>query len=210
MLSLIATKNIGLDNKEIASKSIKTAVVNAGTNATKLANLQTELTNILVLQGVSADKAGAIARLSLAKATRTATSSTVTFGAAVKAVFASIPGWGLVLLAISAIASFITFVVQSRIEANKLNKELSDIGSAGTVETDRLEGKFKQLSETVRDALKSLKEQNDALNTLKQMYGDILPDYILTIDGLEKLGDEYTAVNAAIEAHIEVKTKEKD
>lgn len=209
VLSLISTKNIALDNKEIASKSIKTAVVKAGTNATKLANLQAEITNILVLQGVSADKAGALARLSLARATRTATASTITFGATVKSVFASIPGWGLILLAISALTSLVAFIIQSNMEANKLKNELSDIGNAGIGETDKLKGKFKQLSKTVLDSSKSLKEQNDALNTLKQMYGDILPDYMLTIDGLQELRGEYEDINAAIESHIDVKTREK-
>lgn len=209
IMSVAASKNIAFDKQEIVSKMIKTAVIKAGSDATKLANLQTEISNILTSQGVAKDRAAAMSRLALANATNTATASTMTFGTTFKAVFASIPVFGWILLAVSAVVALVAAITNANAKANALNKEIARIGVGGQDESGRLVGKFIQLSETARDTTKTLKEQNDALNTLKQVYGDILPDYMLTIEGLTAIGDKYNDVTAAIYANIAAKTKEK-
>ena len=204
----ISEVSTNLYTKETTAQAVRTLVIKAGTDTQKLANLESAISNVLVAKGMTTDEASAAAKVILANATAEATDETVTFGDAMMASMATNPiGWIMGIIAVLATLAVGIWAVVSG--AHALDNELSTLGGSGATESAKLTARFAELSNTVMDNSKSIKQHDDAMNTLKQVYKDILPLQMLTVEGIKALKGNYESATQAIYEYIAAKTKEK-
>lgn len=93
--------------------------------------------------------------------------------------------------------------------SKRLNNELAKMDASGLFDASKLSSNFKRLAESATDTTKSYDEQKAALDQLKREYKDILPDQMLTIEGLKDLKGNYDAATKSIYEYIAAKTKER-
>lgn len=198
-------KRTQLNNMEIASLTIKNMVLKAGNDAQKLANLQQEISVVLQGQGMSATMANAAAQKIYTAAVNTSTIATKGFFAAMMAT--NPVGWIITLISLITTLSLSFSVFKDKV--NALGKEIKKIGADGAIEAARLENRFEGLADTITSTTSTVIEQDNALKSLKNIYGEILPQQLLTVEGLKALNGNYKEVTSAINAYIEAKTKEK-
>ena len=80
--------------------------------------------------------------------------------------------------------------------ANKLKRELKQMANEAQTETDKLVLSFEKLAFTIKDTTKSTEERENALEEMKQQFGNIIPvenEHIDTIDLSTEKQNEYTA-----------------
>lgn len=206
--SVLSAYNVSSLKQETAALAVRKLVLKAGADEQKVANLATEISTVLQARGIAVTEADIIAKGIQTVATENATTATVGLGAAMKASMIANP-YAWLFAAIAVVVSLTWWITSAIDKSNALKNELSKIGDAGAVESGNMVDRFKALAKTATDSTKSVKEHNDALKTLKQAYGDILPDYLLTVDGLNAVTDKYAAATKAIEDYVTAKTKEK-
>ena len=119
-------------------------------------------------------------------------------------------GVGAVLTAIVAGISYLYVeATKASRQAAELKKNLDSILSSGIYDASKLSTQFQNLANKILDSSTSTEEQNEALKELQRTYGEILPSYTLTIEGLKELKGNYDEVTKAIYSKIEAQTKEK-
>lgn len=107
-------------------------------------------------------------------------------------------GWGtLVALIGAAVVSIWEFASAQ----SKLNEELERTQSEGISDMYGLIFQYRTLSETVKDSTKSYEERKKALDEIKRVYKDILPDYMTEIEYIKSITDGYTEATNAIQAY---------
>jgi len=195
-----------LNNKEIASLTIKNLVLKAGTDTQKLGNLQSQISLVLQEQGMEATLAAAAAQKIYAASVETSTVATKGLWATM---MASNPvGWIMgIVTALVALGYAVYYFID---KSNALNNELKKISAAGALDDKNMVSKFTALATTATSTTKTFAEQEEALKTLKNVYGEMLPAYALTREYLTKMNGDYTSLTDAIHGYIEAKTKEKE
>lgn len=205
LTTFMSGKKVQLTSAEIASLTIKNLVMKAGNDAQKLGILQSQIANVLQEQGLSKTMAAAAAQKIYTASVQT---STVATKGLMATLMASNPvGW--VFAIISAFVAAGIAISHFVDKAYALERELKKIGSAGALDEKNMVSKFKALADTATDANKTFNEQETALKTLKNVYGDMLPAYSLTREYLSKLNGDYLNLTDTIRGYIEAKTKEK-
>ena len=144
----------------------------------------------------------------LAKGYRKTSNELRGFGGALKSLgnFLKTNIWGLVAAGVFALISYFR---SARKEAERLNEELSKIGTEGALQADQSVRKFERLAEVVKKSVDGSKEQKDALAELKREYGDFLPLQDKQIVNLLRERDGYQEVSQAIREKIDLQIKEQ-
>ena len=144
-----------------------------------------------------------------AKWTIKAANATTLFGRGMKRIAAFFAGGGWLTLAITALTALVAWFISARKEANRLNEELSKIGSEGSVKMEQSVRNFERLAKIAVDSVDGTKQQTEALKELQRTYGDIIPDQDMSIDKLREMKGSYDAVTQAIREKIAMQTLEQ-
>lgn len=91
----------------------------------------------------------------------------------------------------------------------RINNELSKMDANGLFDASKASSNYKRLAEAATDVTKSYDEQKAALDQLKREYSDMLPQQMLTIEGIKDLKGNYDSATRSIYEYIAAKTKEK-
>lgn len=138
-----------------------------------------------------------------------AANATTLFGRGMKQIAAFFAGGGWLTLAITALSALVTWFVSARKEANRLNEELSKIGSEGSVKMEQSVRNFERLAKIAVDSVDGTKQQTEALKELQRTYGDIIPAQDMSIEKLREMKGSYDAVTQAIREKIAMQTLEQ-
>lgn len=205
---VLSQYGISQDKAEIASKAIKNLTFKAGVDVEKLENLQKEIGLVLQKAGIAETEAEIVAlNIKSAALSRASAESTGLFSSIGNLIKLNMSAW--ITGGITAVLAIGLAFYQWYENSNKLRNELAKLDSDGVNHAINLGNKFAVLAGTALDASKSVKEQDDALKTLKNTYSNILPDQLLTIEGLTKLEGKYDDVTRAIYDNIAAQTKKK-
>ena len=113
-------------------------------------------------------------------------------------------------LAIGAVVATIIWEVVNAIQAaNAEQKELNKTLSEGYDNAVTMSTNYKRLANTVTDATASYDEQEKALEELKRVYSEILPQHYLEADAIRAMKGNYDEATSAIYNYIQAKTQEK-
>lgn len=138
-----------------------------------------------------------------------AANATTLFGRGMKRLAAFFAGGGWLTLAITALSALVAWFVSARKEANRLNEELSKIGSEGSVKMEQSARNFERLAKIAVDSVDGTKQQTEALKELQRTYGDIIPAQDMSIKKLREMEGSYDAVTQAIREKIAMQTLEQ-
>ena len=138
-----------------------------------------------------------------------AANATTLFGRGMKQIAAFFAGGGWLTLAITALSALVAWFVSARKEANRLNEELSKIGSEGSVKMEQSARNFERLAKIAVDSVDGTKQQTEALKELQRTYGDIIPAQDMSIEKLREMKGSYDAVTQAIREKIAMQTLEQ-
>lgn len=138
-----------------------------------------------------------------------AANATTLFGRGMKQVAAFFAGGGWLSLLITGLTVAVSWFITARKEANRLNEELSKIGSEGAVKMEQSVRNFERLAKIAVDSVDGTKQQTEALKELQRTYGDIIPAQDMSIDKLREMKGSYDAVTQAIREKIAMQTLEQ-
>ena len=138
-----------------------------------------------------------------------AAKATTKFGRAWKQIGAFFAGGGWLSLLITGLTIAVSWFITARKEANRLNEELSKIGSEGSVKMEQSVRNFERLAKIAVDSVDGTKQQTEALKELQRTYGDIIPAQDMSIENLRKMKGSYDAVTQAIREKIAMQTLEQ-
>lgn len=125
---------------------------------------------------------------------KTATFWTNAFSNAWRAAMSS-TGIGLI---IAALATFLTYLWQTREAASALNEELSNIGQNSVNDMQESISNFIMLADTISDTSKTHTEHQEALDEMNRAYKDILPAEKLQMDYIKQMNGDYRELTATI------------
>ena len=91
----------------------------------------------------------------------------------------------------------------------RINNELAKMDVNGLFDASKASSNYKRLAEAATDVTKSYDEQKAALDQLKREYSDMLPQQMLTIEGIKDLKGNYDSATRSIYEYIAAKTKER-
>lgn len=111
---------------------------------------------------------------------------------------------GLILTILVSIGGAIAGIVM---EANKLNSELREIESTGIGNMYDSIFQYRELADTIKDTTKSYEERKQAMDDMKRVFQEILPDEMLEIENIRKQKDGYVEATEAIKAYYTEKIK---
>ena len=201
--SMIATK--------VASFFIPTLVV----NIKKVAQAEEQL-RIATERRIEAQQRGGRVGIWVAKsheeaarATLNAAKATTKFGRAWSMLKGMFKGGGWIGLAITALTVIYSWIKSSREEANRLNKELAEIGTEGALQADQSVMNFERLAKAIRESADGSKKQTEALKELKRSYGDLLPEQDKEIKALVQEKSNYDELIKSIRRRIELQIQEQ-
>ena len=138
-----------------------------------------------------------------------AAKATTKFGRAWKQIGAFFAGGGWLSLLITGLTIAVSWFITARKEANRLNEELSKIGSEGSVKMEQSARNFERLAKIAVDSVDGTKQQTEALEELQRTYGDIIPAQDMSIEKLREMKGSYDAVTQAIREKIAMQTLEQ-
>lgn len=138
-----------------------------------------------------------------------AANATTLFGRGMKRIAAFFAGGGWLTLAITALTALVAWFISARKEANRLNEELSKIGSEGSVKMEQSVRNFERLAKIAVDSVDGTKQQTEALKELQRTYGDIIPAQDMSIEKLRQMKGSYEAITQAIREKIAMQTLEQ-
>lgn len=138
-----------------------------------------------------------------------AANATTLFGRGMKQIAAFFAGGGWLSLLITGLTVAVSWFITARKEANRLNEELSKIGSEGAVKMEQSVRNFERLAKIAVDSVDGTKQQTEALKELQRTYGDIIPAQDLSIEKLREMEGSYEAVTQAIREKIAMQTLEQ-
>lgn len=130
-------------------------------------------------------------------------------GRGAKQLVANFLGGGWIGLVTTAVSVLVGWFIAARKEANRLNKELEQIGVNGGLEINRSVSNFKRLANAAVEAADGSQKQVEALEELQRTYGDIIPSQQLQIKHLRELEGNYNSLTTAIEQKINMQIKEQ-
>lgn len=113
------------------------------------------------------------------------------------------------LMIAGAIASTIVILKQYLDLTRRINNELAKMDVNGLFDASKASSNYKRLAEAATDVTKSYDEQKAALDQLKREYSDMLPQQMLTIEGIKELKGNYDSATRSIYEYIAAKTKER-
>ena len=113
------------------------------------------------------------------------------------------------LMIAGAIASTIVILKQYLDLTRRINNELAKMDVNGLFDASKASSNYKRLAEAATDVTKSYDEQKAALDQLKREYSDMLPQQMLTIEGIKDLKGNYDSATRSIYEYIAAKTKER-
>lgn len=115
-------------------------------------------------------------------------------------------GLSLALMLLTALSGVLISVFK---EANRLNKELAQIGVKGATTISQSVRTFERLAKTALEAADGSKTQRDALDELKRSFGDISPALDGHIESLRELKGNYESITNAIREKINWQIREQ-
>lgn len=104
-------------------------------------------------------------------------------------------------LLLTAVAAIVTHFLMAEDAAARLKNTLADLNAESERETAESVSKFKILADRAVEAADGSKAQKDALDELKNTYGQIIPYEYLTIENLSKMKGEYGELTTMIEEY---------
>ncbi len=110
---------------------------------------------------------------------------------------------------IAAVVAGVWALVNAIKAANKEARELNKIELTGIFEASKMDAEYKRLADTVNDVTKSYDEQKKALDALKRIYKDILPDHLLEAQTIKEMAGNYEAATKAINNYMNAQIKQK-
>lgn len=113
---------------------------------------------------------------------------------------------GLILTILVSIGGVIAGIVA---EANKLNSELREIESAGVGNMYDSIFQYRELADTIKDTTKSYEERKQAMDDMKRVFQEMLPDEMLEIENIRKMKDGYVEAKDALVAYYSEKIKKQ-
>lgn len=113
------------------------------------------------------------------------------------------------LMIAGAIASAVVLLKQYLDLTRRINNELAKMDVNGLFDASKASSNYKRLAEAATDVTKSYDEQKAALDQLKREYSDMLPQQMLTIEGIKDLKGNYDSATRSIYEYIAAKTKER-
>ena len=130
-------------------------------------------------------------------------------GRGAKQLVANFLGGGWIGLATTALSVLVGWFIAAKEEANRLNKEIEQIGVNGGLEINRSVSNFKRLADAAVEAADGSQKQVEALEELQRTYGDIIPSQQLQIKHLRELEGNYASLTSAIEQKINMQIREQ-
>lgn len=113
---------------------------------------------------------------------------------------------GLILTILVSIGGVIAGIVA---EANKLNSELREIESTGVGNMYDSIFQYRELADTIKDTTKSYEERKQAMDDMKRVFQEMLPDEMLEIENIRKMKDGYVEAKDALVAYYSEKIKQQ-
>lgn len=115
----------------------------------------------------------------------------------------------LPLLVIGAIYEFILRLGEASREANRLKDALHDIDNElGKDMSDNISN-YHHLAAVIRDVTSSQEEREKAMEAIKRIFGDILPDQYLELEYIRNTSDGYKDATAAMKQYYNEKAREQ-
>ena len=131
-------------------------------------------------------------------------STLVGIGKAASAILSG--GWGVAVLAVSGVVAAITTLTN---QMSKLNDEIKRVDENTSTSFKQSIDTYKKLAESVKDVTKTEVERKEALNKLKNAYGDILPQMYLERQYIENTADGYRDATDALKDYYNAKNLEQ-
>lgn len=114
------------------------------------------------------------------------------------------------LLTLAGVITTVVVITKEWLYLNRrINEELSKMDVNGLFDASKASSNYKRLAEAATDVTKSYDEQKAALGQLKREYSDMLPQQMLTIEGIKDLKGNYDSATRSIYEYIAAKTKER-
>lgn len=113
------------------------------------------------------------------------------------------------LMVAGAITTVVVILKQYLDLTRRINNELAKMDVNGLFDASKAASNYKRLAEAATDVTKSYDEQKAALDQLKREYSDMLPQQMLTIEGIKDLKGNYDSATRSIYEYIAAKTKER-
>lgn len=113
---------------------------------------------------------------------------------------------GLILTILVSIGGVIAGIVA---QANKLNSELREIESTGVGNMYDSIFQYRELADTIKDTTKSYEERKQAMDDMKRVFQEMLPDEMLEIENIRKMKDGYVEAKDALVAYYSEKIKQQ-
>lgn len=113
---------------------------------------------------------------------------------------------GLILTILVSIGGVIAGIVA---QANKLNSELREIESTGVGNMYDSIFQYRELADTIKDTTKSYEERKQAMDDMKRVFQEMLPDEMLEIENIRKMKDGYEEATEALKAYYSEKIKKQ-
>ena len=108
----------------------------------------------------------------------------------------------------AAVAVIATIIILIR-KANKETRELKKIQEEGNKEMETSVARYEALHKVINDTTASEKKRRQALEDLKNEYGNIIPLQNIELNNLDKLKDAYSENILIIKQYIAQKTQQK-
>lgn len=115
-------------------------------------------------------------------------------------------GWGVAVLAVSGVVAAITTLTN---QMSKLNDEIKRVDENTSTSFKQSIDTYRKLAESVKDVTKTEVERKEALNKLKNAYGDILPQMYLERQYIENTADGYRDATDALKDYYNAKNLEQ-
>lgn len=114
------------------------------------------------------------------------------------------------LLTLAGVITTVVVITKEWLYLNRrINNELAKMDVNGLFDASKASSNYKRLAEAATDVTKSYDEQKAALDQLKREYSDMLPQQMLTIEGIKDLKGNYDSATRSIYEYIAAKTKER-
>jgi X-X-X-Leu-X-X-Gly heptad repeat protein len=141
----------------------------------------------------------------VASSEKSAAAAATLFGVSLKSALVS-TGVGALVVAFGYLLTKL-FEVDGALEG--LKEEMNNIGSDTVNSMKEAEGNFLSLSEKVRDSTLAYSERNQAMEDLKRIFGEILPQYMLEEEYLRSNADGFRDATEAIRDYYAAKEYSK-
>lgn len=149
---------------------------------------------------------GAVVALALGKITTMLAAIVLNIGKAIKGA-TTLRGAFLALNATSigaivgAIAGLVTWIAISCNQVDELQRKFMEVDREQTKSLNDAIRNFSELASKIRSVTTSFSEKNKALVEMKRLYGDILPDMMLTEKYIKAMSTGYTEATDALREH---------